>query len=212
MKNAEMDTVEATLAKYHSGAMSMSDAQRSIRDALGAMPLDGPGRALKEFSPNSEGTIGDRYRFRAEGHRDAELFIRAILWFIEPTWEITPASMYPDVGVTFSIRKEISPRDLLWVASSIIDGHVLVQTLEKEDKYTGKRDYERELDVHDPEHKPSADVLKDMEKGAAHHIKCLKHLLADAKEFAKNLKAISVWPQEFHCGKDALPCRTALLP
>ena len=192
MRNIEFSTVEAAIAKYHSGEQSLSDAQSSIRDALGAIPLDGPGRALKEFSPISEGTIGDRYQFRAECHRDAELFIRAILWFIEPTWKITPESMYPDVGVTFSIRNEISPRALLWVASSIIDGHVLFQTLEKEDKYTGKRDYERELDVHDPEYKPSADVLKDMEKGAAHHIKCLKHLLADSKEFARNLKAISV--------------------
>ena len=192
MQNSELNTVEAAIAKYHSGEQSLSDAQRSIRDAMALEAINGRNRALREFSPNSKGTIGDRYRFRAECHRDAELFIRAILWFIEPTWKISPASSYPDVGVTFSIRKEISPRDLLWVASSIIDGHVLVQTLEKEHKYTGKRDYERELDVHDPEHKPSADVLKDMEKGAAHHIKCLKHLLADAKEFAKNLKAISV--------------------
>lgn len=191
MQNSELNTVEAAIAKYHSGEQSLSDAQRSIRDAMALEAINGRNRALREFSPNSKGTIGDRYRFRAECHRDAELFIRAILWFIEPTWKISPASSYPDVGVTFSIRKEISPRDLLWVASSIVDGHVLVQTLEKEDRYTGERDYERELDFDEPEYKPSADALKDMKKGAAHHIKCLKHLLADAKEFAENLRALS---------------------
>jgi hypothetical protein len=191
MQNSELSAVETIIAKFHSGAVSLLDAQRSLRDAMALDRVNGHSRALEEFSPISVGTIGDRYRFRAECHRDAELFIFSILWFIEPSWTILPLTYYPDVEVKFSIRKEISPRDLLWAASSIIDGHVLVQTLEKEDRYTGKRDYERELDVHEPDYKPSADVLRDMKKGAAHHIKSLKHLLAEAREFAENLKAIS---------------------
>lgn len=192
MQDAEFNAVEAIIAKFHSGEVSLSDAQRSLRFVMAVDTINGRNRALQEFSPNSEGTIGDRYRFRAECHRDAELFIFSILWFIKPTWTISPLTYYPDVVVTFSISKEISPRDLLWIASSIVDGHVLVQTLEKEDRYTGERDYERELDVHEPEYKPSAAVLKDMKKGAAHHIKNLKFLLADAREFAENLKAVSV--------------------
>jgi hypothetical protein len=191
MQVAELNAVEAAIEKYHSGELSLSDAQRSIRDAWELEDINGRKRALEEFSSNSEGTIGDRYRFRAECNRDAELFIQAIHCFIEPSWSISSHADYPDVGVTFSISKEISPRDLLWIASSIVDGHVLVQTLEKEDRYTGKRDYERRLDVHEPEYKPSGAVLKDMKKGVAHHIKNLKHLLADAREFAKNLRAIS---------------------
>lgn len=181
----------AIIARFYSGAVSLSDAQRSLQDAMALDRINGRNRTLQEFSPNSEGTVGHRYSFRAECRRDAELFIFSILWFIDPTWTISPLTYYPDVVAAFSIRKEIAPRDLLWVASSIVDGHVLVQTLEKEEMYTGERDYERGFDVHDTEYKPSAAVLRDMKKGAAHHIKSLKHLLADAREFAENLKAIS---------------------
>ena len=167
---------------------------RDMKKLMRKIELDGigaPKRALKEFSSNSTGTIGYRYQFRAECHRDAELFLRAIIHFIEPSWTISPISYYPDVEVKFSIMKEISPRALLWIACSIVDGHVLVETLEKEDKYTGERVYQRDLDVNAAEYKPSAAVLKDMKKGAAHHIASLKHLLSDAKVFAENLKELS---------------------
>lgn len=192
MQDAKFNAVETITAKFHSGAVGLSDAQRSLRDAMALDRINGRNRALQEFSPISEGSIGDRYRFRAECHRDAELFIFSILWFIEPTWTISPLTYYPDVVVTFSIRKEISPRDLLWVASSIVDGHVLVQTLEKEDWYTGKRVYDRVLDIYEPTNKPSEAVLRDMKKGAAHHIKSRKNSLADAKAFSENLKALSL--------------------
>lgn len=188
MQDAELNAVETAIENSQSGELSLLDARRVIQDARELIVISGRKRTLEEFSPSSEGTIGDRYRFRAECHRDAELFIFSTLCFIEPSWTISPLTYYPDVDVKFSIRAEISPRDLLWIASSIVDGHVLVQTLEKEDRYTGKRDYERRLDVHEPEYKPSAAVLKDMKKGTAHYINNLKHLLTDAREFAKNLK------------------------
>jgi hypothetical protein len=104
---------------------------------------------------------------------------------------MAPLTYYPDVVVSFELSKEISPRDLLWIASCISDGHVLVQTLEKDSDYTGKRDYGRELDIHDPETKPSPDVLAEMKKGAAWCVESFKFLLADAKEFASHLRAIS---------------------
>lgn len=191
MQDAKLNAVESAIDKFQSGELSLLNARRVMQDARELVDINRRKRTLEEFSSSSEGTIGDRYRFRAECHRDAELFIFSILWFIEPSWTISPLTYYPDVDVKFSIRAEISPRDLLWIASSIVDGHVLVQTLEKEDKYTGKRDYERRLDVHEPEYKPSAAVLKDMKKGTAHYINNLKHLLTDAREFAKNLKEIS---------------------
>ncbi len=153
--------------------------------------IDEQNRLLKEFPSDAEGTIGTRYRFRAECQRDADLFLHAILFFIEPSWKMSPISYYPDIDVTFSISREISPRDLLWIACSIVDGHVLVQTLEKEGAYTGERDYERDIDVHASEFKPSAAVLADMKKGASLYVKRLKFLLTDAKEFAANLKVIT---------------------
>lgn len=191
MQDAELNTVEVAIEKYHSGDISLFDAQRVIREARELERISGRKRTLEEFSLSSESTIGDRYRFRAECRRDAELFIFSIICFIEPSWTISPLTYYPDVDVKFSIRAEISPRDLLWIASSIVDGHVLVQTLEKEDRFTGKRNYERRLDVHEPEYKPSAAVLKEMKKGTAHYINNLKRLLTDAREFAKNLKEVS---------------------
>lgn len=190
MQDVELDVVEVTTEKYRSGELSLADAQR-LCDAWEVEEVNGRKRALEVFSSSAEGTIGDRYRFRAECSRDAELFIQAIQCFIEPAWSISPHSYYPDVGVKFSIIKEISPRDLLWIASFIVDGHVLVQTLEKEDRYTGKRDYHRRLDVREPQYKPSKDVLKEVKKGVAHRIQSLKHLLADAREFAQELRVIT---------------------
>lgn len=191
MQDAELNAVEVAIEKYRSGELSLADAQRFLRDAGKLNKVNGLKRALEVFSSSAEGTIGDRYRFRAECSRDAELFMQAIQCFIEPTWSISPHSYYPDVGVKFCIIKEISPRDLLWIASSIVDGHVLVQTLEKENKYTGKRDYHRLFDVREPQYKPSRDVLKEVKKNVAHRIQNLKHLLADSREFAQDLKVLT---------------------
>ncbi|ATD59929.1 hypothetical protein CNX70_06815 [Janthinobacterium svalbardensis] len=191
MQDAELNAVEVAIEKYHSGEMSVADAQCLLRDAWELEEVNGRKRALEVFSSSAEGTIGDRYRFRAECSRDAELFIQAIQCFIEPAGSISPHSYYADVGVKFSIVKKISPRDLLWIASFIVDGHVLVQTLEKEDRYTGKRDYYRRLDVHEPRYKPSRDVLKEVRKNVAHRIQNLKHLLADSRQFAQDLKVLT---------------------
>lgn len=144
-----------------------------------------------EFSPVAEGTIGTKYRFRAECARDADLFLRAISSFIVFSWTVTPLGFYPDVVVAFTLAKEISQRDLLWIASLIRDGHVLVQTLEKNSDYTGERDCDREINIEDPEITPSATVLAEMEKRVAWYVKSLKYLVTDAKEFAVSLKAIS---------------------
>lgn len=153
--------------------------------------IEGRLRTLEHFSPIAKDTVGTKYRFRAECPRDADLFLRAISRFIKLSWTMTPLTYYPDVVVSFELSKEISPRDLLWIASRISDGHVLVQTLEKDSDYTGERDYDRELDIHDPETMPSAAVLADMRKGLAWYVKSLKFLLADAKEFASHLRTIS---------------------
>jgi hypothetical protein len=153
--------------------------------------IAGPKRMLSKFPSKSKGTIGNRYQFRAECNRDAELFTRTILWFIEPSWTMLPFENYPDVEVTFTLKKEISPRSLLWIACSIVDGHTIVQTLEREDKYTGNRDYHRRMDVDNPRYKPSALVLADMKKGIAHYVKTLKILHADAKEFEKYIETLN---------------------
>lgn len=148
-------------------------------------------RALKEFPASSKGTVGTKYRFRAEYQRDAELFLRPLIGFIEPSWSMVPLNKYfPDVGVVFTISKKISPRNLLWLACSIVDGHVLVQTLEKENEYTGDRDYFRKIDVDDPKNVPSPAVLNEMKNGMARYVEALNFLLDDAEEFASALIAI----------------------
>lgn len=189
-KLGQISSISEKTSEPENHASIECDVQKMMQE-IEAKYIDGRRRTLEEFSPTSNGTIGDKYRFRAECHSDAELFIQAISPFIEPSWTMLPSRYYPDVVVAFSIIEEISPRDLLWIACSIVDGHVLVETLEKEDLYTGKRVYFRKLDVNVAEYKPSATVLKEMAKGVAHHTESLKYLLADAKGFAKILKAIS---------------------
>jgi hypothetical protein len=148
-------------------------------------------RALEEFPSVSVGTAGTAYRFRAECPRDADLFLRAISRFIEPSWCTVPITFYPDVEVSFTLSADISPRDLLWVASVIIDGHVLAQTLESDGRYTGERDFFRDIDVHDPSMMPAPKVLAELSKGMAWYVKSLRFLLTDAKEFVASLKAIA---------------------
>jgi hypothetical protein len=152
---------------------------------------DAQQRALGKFPSNAKGTRGTKYRFRAECPRDADLFLRAISRYIEPSWTMTPLGWYPDVEVTFTLAKNISPRSLLWIACVITDGHVLVQTLEKEGEYTGKRDYFREIDIQAPRNIPSPKVLSEMKKGLAWYVDSLEFLLGDAKDFAVILAAAS---------------------
>jgi hypothetical protein len=148
-------------------------------------------RTLEEFPPISVGTAGTAYRFRAECQRDADLFLRAISRFIEPSWQMSPIERYPDVEVSFTLSAEISPRNLLWIACAIIDGHVLAQTLEANDRYTGERDFFRDIDIRAASMMPAPEVLAEFRKGLAWYVKSLKFLLADAKEFAANLQAIA---------------------
>lgn len=77
------------------------------------------------------GSTGARYKFRAECLRDAHLFFAAISEFAGSYREIIPLD-FGDVEGTFVLSRDISSRNLLWAASRIDDGHVLVQTLELE--------------------------------------------------------------------------------
>lgn len=147
-------------------------------------------RTLKEFPASARGTVGTKYRFRAECPRDAELFLRPLIRFIEPSWSIVPLEYYPDVEGVFTLSKRISPRDLLWFACNIVDGHVHAQTLEKEKDYTGERDYYREIDVDGPKNVRSPAVLNEIKRGMAHYLESLEYVLADAEEFASRLEAL----------------------
>lgn len=93
--------------------------------------------------------------------------------------------------VSFELVKEISPRDLLWVASTIDDSHVLVETLEEDGEFTGERDTFRALDIHNPNYKPSADVLRDIQAGIDLGIERQRHFCADAEELAATFRALS---------------------
>lgn len=164
--------------------------------AFGDMPYEqaralGYIRALEEFPAVAEGTVGTKYRFRAECKRDADMFLSAISTFIEPNWTLTPPTSYPAVEGSFTLAGEISPRNLLWVACAIVDCHVLAQTLDQEKSYNPQRDYFRRIDTHNPEFVPSTEVLVEIKNGMARYVKSLKYLLEDAKEFMASLKNIS---------------------
>ena len=164
--------------------------------AFGDMPYEharalGYIRALEEFPAVAEGTVGTKYRFRAECKRDADMFLSAISSFIKPNWTITPQGDFSDVQGAFELAREISPRNLLWVACAIVDCHVLAQTLDEEKSYNPARDYLRNIDIHNSEFMPSTEVLAEMKNGVGGYIENLVHLYEDAEEFRKSLENIS---------------------
>lgn len=145
-------------------------------------------KAMSTFlaSTAGGGATGARYKFRAECLRDAQLFFAAISEFAGSYRQIIPLD-FGDVEGIFALSRDISPRDLLWAAARIADGHVIVQTLELEANYSGERDYDRHLDENAPTTMPSAATLRMMRQGAKAHIKQLRFFLDDAKEFASSI-------------------------
>jgi hypothetical protein len=132
------------------------------------------------------GRAGTKYKFRAECSRDAKLFFAAISEFICSGGKSSPLD-FGDVEGTFVLSRDISSRDLLWAASRIDDGHVLVQTLELEANYTGERNYDRFLDEDDLAMMPDAATRGAMFRGAHAYVEQLRFSLEDAKEFFYSL-------------------------
>lgn len=132
------------------------------------------------------GVTGTRYKFRAECLRDAQLFFAAISEFATTYRSITPQE-FCGVEAVFVLSSDISPRDLLWAASRIADGHVLVQSLELEANYTGERDYERHLDENHPANMPCSATRRAMRRGAKAHVKQLRFFLDDAMDFVSSI-------------------------
>ena len=153
-----------------------------------SMQIQAEMKAMSTFlaSTAGGGVTGARYKFRAECLRDAELFFAEISEFAASYRKITP-SEFGDVDAMFVLSSDISPRDLLWAASRIADGHVVVQTLELEANYTGERDYDRHLDENHPANMPCAATRRAMRRGAKAHVKQLRFFLDDAKEFASSI-------------------------
>lgn len=143
---------------------------------------------FSRVATNSEKTV---YKFRAECPREAHLFLAAVSLFIEPSWVITPLEFYPDIECSFTIRKAISPFDLLWIANTIVDAHVIVDTLELAHEYTGDRDYGMTADAIEISNIPSAAVLVKLRKGISLYVKSLKYLRSDARELSEVIKAVS---------------------
>ena len=152
------------------------------------MQIQAEMKAMSTFlaSTAGGGRTGTRYKFRAECLRDAQLFFAAISEFSGSYRKIIPLD-FGDVEGVFELSCDISPRDLLWAASRIVDGHVAAQTLELEVNYTGERDYDRYLDEDDPDTMPSAATRSAMRRGAKAYVKQLRFLLDDAKEFASSI-------------------------
>lgn len=182
VNQSQLVASKSTRSKVPRGPGAFGDMPYTQAGVLGSI------RALEEFPAVAEGTVGAKYRFRAECQRDADLFLSSISSFIERNWTLTPLTYYPDVEGTFELAHEISPRDLLWVACAIVDCHVLAQTLDKEGDYNPERDYFRDIDIRNPEFMPSKEVMAKIKNGVTRYIKYLKHLQEDAKDFRVILK------------------------
>jgi hypothetical protein len=77
------------------------------------------------------------FKFRAECSRDAFLFLANIDGSARPTflWDAEP---FPDVEVIFSTFKQ-TLAELVTVARSLPDLHVIAETIQQERDYTGRR-------------------------------------------------------------------------
>lgn len=153
--------------------------------------LVGYKRVVSGSTNNIDEAIGTKYQFRAECERDANLFMHAISAFIESPWKmISDDSGYclPDVEVTFRLIADVSYETLLWVASTVVDAHTIVQTLEVAVEYTGERDYGRKLDVNAPELMPSAEILSQVFISSGKYAERLRFLANDAREHVRELE------------------------
>jgi hypothetical protein len=146
--------------------------------------IDAQKNAVAEFLISIKGTPGEKYKFRSECRRDAELFFAALDEFTTSR-SVTPLG-FGEVEGEFVLEKYLSPRDLLWIACQIPDGHVLVQTLELENNYTGERDYERCL-TGDLQMLPSEAIRRKMRDGAKAYVDSLRFFLQDAQDFAVSI-------------------------
>jgi hypothetical protein len=146
--------------------------------------IDAPKDAVAAFLLSADGAKGAKYRFRSECRPDAELFF-AVLNEYTASRSITSLG-FGEVEGEFVLAKQLSPQDLLWAACQVPDGHVLVQTLELRNNYTGERDYGRHLNGN-PEVMPCAAVRRQMRRGAKAHVDSLKFFLRDAKDFAASI-------------------------
>ncbi len=98
-----------------------------------------------------------KYKFRAEINVDAMLCYAAIsrwvddwnvhVLYLEPSKPGDTPHRVPDVEVTFTVTgwfqnpemRLLTYKELLWIFSRLEDCHVIVETLQPEESYTGER-------------------------------------------------------------------------
>lgn len=100
--------------------------------------------------PTSEGDLV--YQFRAECPSDVALFMRAIFHGV-PHWaQITSEDGLYEPDVILVVKKNTwTLPQMIWMARQITDCHVIEETLQLKENYTGTRIYEREMEQPGPE-------------------------------------------------------------
>jgi len=175
------DVIAATREPMYSGDATVD---RYTSDEAAALQ-----RALTRFSAFADGTVGSEYRFRAECQQDVDLFMHAISAYVERPWTITrdESGGFPDVEVQFCLTKAIRPRSLLWAANTVVDGHVIVQTLALAEDYTGERDMDLNPNIHCVELSPIEQETIQMFLSSSEYSQRMRRLVEHAEEQAASM-------------------------
>jgi|SRR5471030_1450310 len=176
-----VDEFDSTYELVPPPALTSDDVQEENDAALQ--------RALARFSASADGTVGSEYRFRAECQQDVDLFMHAISAYVERPWTITrdESGGFPDVEVQFCLTKAIRPRSLLWAANTVVDGHVIVQTLALAEDYTGERDMDLNPNIHCVELSPIEQETIQMFLSSSEYSQRMRRLVEHAEEQAASM-------------------------
>lgn len=81
-----------------------------------------------------------RFKFRAECYSDVERLLAVIPKKEVKFSDIFPDEVLPDVEVIIDLSDHLSLEDIRNYMRQVIDGRVMVETVQLEEKYTGDRD------------------------------------------------------------------------
>lgn len=100
--------------------------------------------------PDAEGDLV--YQFRAECPPDVDLFMRAIFRGVRHQMQLTSEDGMHEPDVVFVVKKNTwTLPQMIWMARQITDCHVIEESLQLKQNYTGERISGREMEQPSPE-------------------------------------------------------------
>jgi len=127
-------------AAHPIATQSLTDEQKYLQD------FEIYGKQTSRIHPHTPLKMRiQNYKMRAEFRSDVEEWLKTAghhvtsVVFIPSTVKLFDGSVLPEVGVTFS--SPLSLADLRKTLKKVVDGHVMLESLNTADAYTGDRYY-----------------------------------------------------------------------